>query len=74
MDHPEGERYDRAVLRVGLTSAPDDPGAFARAVAERVKAAVLIGMDVELVGADDLPEGAAPPRFADVMVDRREKS
>ncbi len=74
VDHPEGERYDRAVLRVGLTSRPDDPGAFARAVAERVKAAVLVGMDVELVGADDLPEGAAPPRFADVMVDRRRKS
>jgi hypothetical protein len=37
-----------------------------------VKAVALIGMDVELVAEHDLPEGAAAPRFADVMVDRRE--
>jgi len=73
VDHPEGERYDRAVLRVGVTSPPADPAAQARAIAERVKAVALIGMDVELVGTNDLPEGAAAPRFADVMVDRRKK-
>jgi len=73
VDHPEGERYDRAVLRVGVTSLPADPAALARAIAERVKAVALVGMDVELVGANDLPEGAAAPRFADVMVDRRKK-
>src|SRR5262249_1472772 len=73
VDHPEGERYDRAVLRVGVTSPPADAAALARAIAERVKAVALAGRDVELVGANDLPEGAAAPRFADVMVDRRRK-
>ena len=34
---------------------------------------VLIGMDVEVVAESDLPEGAAPPRFTEVMVDRRKK-
>jgi hypothetical protein len=61
------------VLRAGVTSPPADPVGLARAVAERVKAVALIGMDVELVGANELPEGAAAPRFADVMVDRRRK-
>src|SRR4029453_1970585 len=72
VDHPSGERYDRAVLRVGLREAAGDAAALARSVAERVKAVALIGMDVELVAESGLPEGAAAPRFADVMVDRRE--
>lgn len=71
VEHPEGERYDRAVLRVGLTQPVDDPAGLARDVAARVKAVALVGMEVELVGESELPEGAAPPRFADVMVDRR---
>jgi hypothetical protein len=36
-----------------------------------VKAAALISMDVELVPEADVPEGAAAPRFAEAMVDRR---
>jgi len=71
VEHPEGERYDRAVLRVGLTEPAADPAGFARDVAARVKAIALIGMEVELVSESELPEGAAAPRFADVMVDRR---
>jgi phenylacetate-CoA ligase len=71
VDHPAGERYDRAVLRVGLTEVPADAAALASAMATRVKAVALVGMDVELVAEADLPEGAAAPRFADVMVDRR---
>jgi phenylacetate-CoA ligase len=71
IDHPAGARYDRAVLRVGLTAAAADATALARAVAARVQALALVGMDVELVAEGDLPEGAAAPRFADVMVDRR---
>ena len=73
VDHPEGERYDRAVLRAGVSTPPEDPTALVRAIAERVKAVALVGMDVELLGVNDLPEGAAAPRFADVMVDRRKK-
>jgi phenylacetate-CoA ligase len=72
VDHPAGERYDRAVLRVGLAEPAADAAALASSMAARVKAVALIGMDVELVAEQDLPEGAAAPRFADVMVDRRE--
>jgi len=72
VDHPAGERYDRAVLRVGLAEPAADAAALASSMAARVKAVALIGMDVELVAEHDLPEGAAAPRFADVMVDRRE--
>ncbi len=72
VDRPAGERYDRAVLRVGLSEPAGDAATLARAMATRVKAVALVGMDVELVPAADLPEGAAAPRFADVMVDRRE--
>jgi phenylacetate-CoA ligase len=71
VDHPTGERYDRAVLRVGLTAPAEDARAFARAIAERVKAVALVGMDVELVAEGELPEGAAAPRFSEAMVDRR---
>jgi len=71
VDHPAGERYDRAVLRAGLTTPAADAPALARAIAERVKAVALVGMDVELVAESELPEGAAAPRFADSIVDRR---
>ena len=73
VDHPAGERYDRAVLRVGLHGSRRRCRRRSRgAIAARVKAVALIGMDVELVAEADLPGGAAAPRFADVMVDRRE--
>jgi phenylacetate-CoA ligase len=71
VEHPEGTRYDRAVLRVATTAPPDDAAGLARAVAERLKATVLIQMDVELVAEADVPEAAGPPRFAEAMVDRR---
>jgi phenylacetate-CoA ligase len=71
VDHPQGERYDRAVLRAGLTAPADDAERLARAIAERVKAVALVGMDVELVSESELPEGAAAPRFAETIVDRR---
>jgi phenylacetate-CoA ligase len=74
VDHPAGERYDRAVLRAGLTTPAGDVPALARAIAERVKAVALIGMDVELVAESELPEGAAAPRFAETIVDRRSKT
>ncbi len=74
VEHPEGARYDRAVLRAGTVSTPADPAALARAVAERLKATVLIQMDVELVPEADVPEAAAAPRFVEAMVDRRLKA
>jgi phenylacetate-CoA ligase len=74
VEHPAGERYDRAVLRVATIAPPVDPAGLARAVAERLKATVLIGMDVELVGEADVPEAAGPPRFAEAVIDRRTKA
>ena len=74
VEHPEGARYDSAVLRVGTQTPPADPDALRRAVAERLKATVLIGMEVELVPEADVPEAAGPPRFAEAMVDRRVKA
>src|SRR5262245_33161559 len=71
VDQPEGSRYDRAVLRAATVATPADPDALKRAVAERLKATVLIGMDVELVAEGDIPEAAGPPRFAETMVDKR---
>ncbi len=55
VDHPAGERYDRAVLRVGLSEPAADAAALASSMAARVKAVALIGMDVELVAEHDLP-------------------
>lgn len=73
VDHPEGERYDRAVLRVATVTPPKDPEALRRAVADQLKATVLISMDVDLVAESEIPEAAAAPRFAEAMVDRRAK-
>jgi len=72
VEQPAGTRYDRATLRAGLVSTPADHAGLARAVAERLKATVLIQMEVELVPEADVPEAAAAPRFAETMVDRRE--
>lgn len=73
VDHPEGQRYERAVLRAGLVGRPADPEALRARVAERVKAVALVGMEVDLVPEADVPEGAAAPRFAETMVDARPK-
>jgi phenylacetate-CoA ligase len=74
VDHPAGARYEHAVLRVATVRPPADRAALERAVAERLKATVLIGMDVTLVAESEVPEAAGPPRFAEAMVDRRVKA
>ena len=70
----QGARYDRARLRAGTVRAPAEPEALARVLAERLKATILIQMDVELVPETDIPEAAAPPRFSEAIVDRRTKA
>src|SRR5882672_6861934 len=70
VEHPAGQRYERAVLRAGTTRTPADPEALRRSIAERLKATVLIQMDVELVPESDVPEAAGPPRFAEAVVKR----
>jgi phenylacetate-CoA ligase len=73
VDHPEGQRYDRAVLRAGIVAPPADADGLRQALAAQLKATVLIQMDVELVPEADIPEAAGPPRFAEAMIDRRNK-
>jgi phenylacetate-CoA ligase len=73
VDQPEGQRYDRAVLRVGTTAPPADAAALAATIGERVKASALIAMDVVLVPEAEIPEAAAAPRFTEAMVDLRKK-
>jgi len=60
VDHPAGARYDHAVIRIGCDAPTAD---LAARVRERLKAHVLIQMDVELV-----PTSAIP---ADVVIDNR---
>ncbi|MBI3785604.1 MAG: hypothetical protein HY270_19600 [Deltaproteobacteria bacterium] len=71
VDHPEGQRYDRAVLRAGTVQPIADADAFKQRLAARLKAQVLIQMDIDLVAEVDVPEAAAGPRFTEAMVDRR---
>jgi len=70
VERPAGQRHERARLRAGLRAAPADPAALGRALAERIKATVLIQMDVELVPESELPEAAGPPAFAEALVRR----
>ena len=63
-----GKLHGRAVLRAGAVRPPADPESLRRALAERLRATVLISMDVELVPEADVPEAAGPPRFAEAMV------
>jgi phenylacetate-CoA ligase len=73
VDHPAGARYDHATICAGTVTPPADPEGLKRALAERLKATVLIQMDVELVPEAEVPAAAGPPRFAETMVDRRGK-
>jgi len=73
VDHPEGQRYERAVLRAGLREPVGDEPKLAESVAARVKAVALVGMDVQLVAEREVPEAAAGPRFTEAIVDLRGK-
>jgi len=71
VDHPEGQRYDRAILRIGTLQQPADAESLKRAVGERLKASVLIQMEIDLVPEAEIPQTAGPPRFAEAIIDRR---
>ena len=66
VDHPAGERYDRAVVRIECHGAVDQ-AALSQRVRERLKANVLIQMDVELVPANEIPPSS------DLVIDKRSK-
>src|SRR5437870_3623975 len=46
VEHPAGERYERATLRAGTVRPPADADALCRTLAERLEATVLIQMEV----------------------------
>lgn len=73
IEHPEGQRYDHATLRVGTAEPPVDPEKLKHALGAQLKATVLIQMDIELVAETEIPEAAGAPRFAEAMVDLRGK-
>jgi phenylacetate-CoA ligase len=74
VEHCPGERYERALLRAGTVTPPADAEALRRALAERLKATILIQMEVALVPEAEIPEAAGPPRFSAAMVDHRTKA
>ena len=67
----EGRRYERASLCVGLRELPISPDDLMARIATRLKATVLLTMDIELVPERDIPESAGAPGFASAIVDRR---
>ena len=69
IEHPPGERFERATLRAGLLreGVPD----LATRVSRRLKEHVLVEIPVVLVPEADVPEDAGPPRYAAAMLDRR---
>jgi len=67
----EGRRYERASLRAGLRELPASPDDLMARMAARLKATVLLTMDIELVPERDIPESAGAPGFASTIVDRR---
>lgn len=73
VDHPPGERYDHAVLRVATLRPPEDPAQLKDLLQQQLKATILIQMDIELVDETDIPEAAGPPAFREAMVDQRRK-
>jgi len=66
VDHPEGARFDHAVIRIGC-DAPVDTDALCAQIRDRLKATVLIQMDVELVPTRQIPADA------EAVVDKRGK-
>ena len=71
VDRPPGERYERATLRVGLRERVEDEPGWRRRVAERIKAEVLLKMDVECALEESIPESAGPPAFTEAIVERQ---
>lgn len=70
IEHPPGERYERARLRIAVGEGADR-AALERAVAQAIKAQILIQMDVETVAPGSLPAGAGAPPYGDTIVDQR---
>jgi phenylacetate-CoA ligase len=68
VDHPAGGRYEGVTIRLGMKGMASNAEDFCRRVAERLKATILLQMDVELCRESDVPETAGAPAFADAIV------
>jgi phenylacetate-CoA ligase len=66
VDHPADARYDRAVIRIGC-DRPVDRAALSQQVRDKLKANVLIQMDVQLVAPNEIPANSDP------VIDKRAK-
>jgi phenylacetate-CoA ligase len=73
VDHPEGERYDRAVLRVATLRTIEGADQLKALLQQQLKATVLIQMDIDFVDENEIPETAGAPGFREAMVDKRSK-
>ena len=71
IDQPAGARYERATLVVGLRVEPADRTAWSARVAERLKAGVLVQMEIEPRAESEVPEAAAGPGYREAIVDTR---
>jgi len=75
VDHPAGQSFDRARLRVGTIDPALPATERARELAGRIgaaaKDALLISMDVTLCPEAEIPEAASGPAFAEAIVDQR---
>jgi phenylacetate-CoA ligase len=73
VEHADGARYDHGAIRIGCDAA-GDRSALAARVRDRLRANIMLQLDVELVAPDEIPESAGGPRFVDAFVDRRKGS
>lgn len=73
VEHAQGARYDHGVIRIACDAAADRASLAAR-VRDRLRANIMLQLDVELVEPGEIPESAGAPRFADAFVDRRKGS
>jgi phenylacetate-CoA ligase len=74
VDHPPGERYERVVLRLGVSEPVAEPETLARAAAAAIKERILLQMQVEVVPEHEIPEEAARPPFTAAIRDLRGKA
>lgn len=70
VEHADGARYDHGAIRIAC-DGPVDRAALAARVRDRLRANIMLQLDVELVPTADIPESAGAPRFTDAFVDRR---
>ncbi len=75
VEHRSGESFERATLRI----AAEDPtlllearrSVLEAALSNAARSTLLIGMEIELVRPEEIPEAAAGPAFAEAIVESK---